>query len=335
MKKLLALAMALALCMGLTVPALADDVPGPDAAYEEYTISGASDGGGRWSISFDAAKAERRPVWLRYRRAISFDGQWKAVFFPYAMTVVTLVTLEPGSGFQISPEGEVPDVHEPLVYDAYNQYTSGSDFLSEGFTSNLFDGLRVAWDLNHYGGIRVDGEDGTYLIMYAPTAGPADPGFSDVTETATCKDAVAWAAMKNITRGVTASTFRPDDVCTHNHILTFLWRASGAPAAEGEGDFDKAVNWARSKGILSGDSFDGGAACTRSEAMVYLWTLAGSPRVALDHSFIDVAAIADYGEAVVWAVRQGITEGTSATTFSPNDVCTRGQIVNFLYRAMK
>lgn len=65
---------------------------------------------------------------------------------------------------------------------------------------------------------------------------------------------------------------------------------------------------------------------------MYLWILAGKPSAPATN-FTDVPSNADYAQAVAWAVQQGITSGTSATTFSPEATCTRGQIVTFLYRA--
>ncbi len=167
----------------------------------------------------------------------------------------------------------------------------------------------------------------------APEPAPAGkPVFTDVAENSPFKDAIAWAVEKGVTNGTTPTTFGPSSTCTHNHILTFLWRANGSPAAEGEGDFAKAAAWARSKGLLSGDAFDGGAACTRSQTMMYLWKLAGSPETAVNSAFADVAADADYAQAVAWAVEKGITNGISASAFGPDNTCTRGQIVTFLYR---
>jgi len=177
-------------------------------------------------------------------------------------------------------------------------------------------------------------------------AGLSDPGFNydaprpasgfyDVGSGSPFQGAVAWAVQQKITNGVSATNFGPTNTCTHNHILTFLWRANGSPAAEGSGDFAKAAAWARSQGLLDGGSFDGTKPCTRAETMMYLWKLAGSPAAAANSTFTDVPASADYAQAVAWAVSQGITSGTSKTTFGPSNPCTRGQIVTFLYRSMK
>ncbi|MBD5148733.1 MAG: S-layer homology domain-containing protein, partial [Oscillibacter sp.] len=95
---------------------------------------------------------------------------------------------------------------------------------------------------------------------------------------------------------------------------------------------DAAV-WAYEKGMVSGSAFSGNTPCTRSMAVTYMWKAADSPS-AKAASFTDVPAGADYADAVAWAAEQGVTAGTSATAFSPDNVCTRGQIVTFLYRGL-
>ena len=78
---------------------------------------------------------------------------------------------------------------------------------------------------------------------------------------------------------------------------------------------------------------DVGAPCTRAMAVTFLWKAAGSPKVESKTKFNDVAEDAEYAAAVAWAVDKGVTKGTGEAAFSPNDTCTRGQIVTFLYRA--
>lgn len=166
-------------------------------------------------------------------------------------------------------------------------------------------------------------------------------GFNDVFETDYCADAVLWAVEKGITGGSTSTTFSPGAACTRSHILTFLWRSQGKPEPSIQNPFSdvsandyyyKAALWANEKGLVSGSTFGGDTPCTRAATMTYLWKLAGSP-AASPAAFTDVPADADYAQAVAWAVTEGITGGTSASTFSPLNVCTRGQIVTFLYRA--
>lgn len=110
--------------------------------------------------------------------------------------------------------------------------------------------------------------------------------------------------------------------------------AGSAAALKGVSEkeyYYKAAAWAVEKGLVNGDEFRAETACTRSATVVYLWKLAGSP-AADGGGFSDVAAGAGYAQAVAWAVKRGITKGTSETTFSPESVCTRGQIMTFLYR---
>lgn len=101
--------------------------------------------------------------------------------------------------------------------------------------------------------------------------------------------------------------------------------------------FYDAVNWAVEKGITTGTSattFSPNASCTRAQIVTFLWRASGSPEPkTASNSFTDVAANAYYRKAVLWAVENGITTGTSATTFSPGAPCTRAQGVTFLWRA--
>ncbi len=96
------------------------------------------------------------------------------------------------------------------------------------------------------------------------------------------------------------------------------------------------IDWAVLKGITNGTSkttFSPGKACTRAEAVTFLWRASGCPKPSSEKCpFTDVKLDSWYGKAVLWAVEQGITNGTSATTFSPNETCTRAQIVTFLWR---
>ena len=153
-----------------------------------------------------------------------------------------------------------------------------------------------------------------------------------------------------ITKGKSETAFSPDDDCTRGQIVTFLWRAMGEPEPTNTvndfedvkpGDyFYKAVLWAAENGITNGTDathFGPNASCTRAQAVTFLWRAENKPAAKTQQSdFTDVQdASAYYYTPVLWAVENGVTNGTSATTFSPNDTCTRGQIVTFLYRDLK
>ena len=79
--------------------------------------------------------------------------------------------------------------------------------------------------------------------------------------------------------------------------------------------------------------FSPDAPCTRAQVVTFLWRAANQPEPkTASNPFVDVAADAYYAKAVLWAVENGITKGTTATTFRPDQICTRGQIMTFLWR---
>lgn len=165
-------------------------------------------------------------------------------------------------------------------------------------------------------------------------------GFVDVPSSAYYADAVNWAVAQGITNGTTETTFSPNNTCTTANIITFLWRANGSPEPKASNPFSdvqtgqyyaKAAVWAYEKDMVTGRTFGGNANCTRAATMKYLWILSGRPSSSFN-PFTDVSNNADYAQAVAWAVAQGVTNGKTATTFAPDDTCTRGQIVTFLLR---
>ena len=173
----------------------------------------------------------------------------------------------------------------------------------------------------------------------------AVPEFDDVKPGAFYFDAVQWAVKNGITNGTGKNTFSPNDVCSRYQIVMFLWRAAGQPEAKAAvsfadvkpGDiFYEAVQWAVERGITKGTSstsFSPYAPCTRGQIVTFLYRSAGSPKVSGACNFSDIPADSFCHDAVIWASSEGITKGTSAGRFSPNEGCTRAQVVTFLYRA--
>ncbi len=170
--------------------------------------------------------------------------------------------------------------------------------------------------------------------------------FDDVPANAYYADAVDWAVANGITDGISATQFAPDMVCTRAQMVTFLWRAAGTPAPMtrvmpfedvpyGAYYYD-AVLWAYENGITTGTSdttFSPNAQVTRAQTVTFLWRSVGNPNVdSAFKPFVDVDENGYYYDAVLWAMQVGITNGTTATTFSPDAGCTRAQIVTFLYR---
>ena len=169
--------------------------------------------------------------------------------------------------------------------------------------------------------------------------------FADVPTDAYYAKAVEWAVKKDITNGKGNGLFGSNDPCTRGQIVTFLWRAAGSPAPKdtatipadvlpGSYCYD-AVAWALENGITNGmadGTFGVNNTCTRGQSVTLLYRALGKAPTTVN-GFTDVAADAFCADAVAWAVESGVTNGTSATTFSPADGCTRAQIVTFLYRA--
>ena len=182
-----------------------------------------------------------------------------------------------------------------------------------------------------------------------PTPAPAAKNpFTDVAKNQYYYEPVLWAVnhTPQITAGTSATTFAPAATCTRGQVVTFLWRAAGCPEPKSTKNpftdvkssdyFFKAVLWAAEKGITAGTSattFAPGAPCTRAHVVTFLWRANEKPSASGKNPFSDVKTGQYYTDAVLWAVSRNITAGTSATTFSPSNPCTRGQIVTFLWRA--
>ncbi len=174
--------------------------------------------------------------------------------------------------------------------------------------------------------------------------------FDDVTTDNYFYNPVMWAFFHDpqITGGVSATLFGPGKTCTREQIVTFLWKACGAPApvttsnpfsdVDSSKYYYKAVLWAvenKITGGAGGGKFGVGKPCTRAQAMTFLWKACGSPAPTSSYNpFTDVIPGKYYEQAILWAVEKGITKGVSSTKFGVDKTCTRGQIVTFLYKAL-
>ena len=170
--------------------------------------------------------------------------------------------------------------------------------------------------------------------------------FQDVWSYEYYSNPVRWAVERGITNGTSTYTFGSENVCTREDMVTFLWRAAGSPTVSSSvrnpfwdvqagSYYYNAVLWAVSKGITNGVSanqFGVGQYVTRGQAVTFLYRYEGSPAAGANSGFYDVNSREYYAKAVSWANAKGVTNGTSATTFGPNEYCKRAQIVTFLYR---
>ena len=186
------------------------------------------------------------------------------------------------------------------------------------------------------------------VVFMKANGNPQTGVFVDVATGSYYEDAVDWAVENGITQGTDDTHFAPDGICTRAQAVTFLWRAAGSPAPKtntmpftdvnaGSYYYD-AVLWAVENGITKGTSdttFSPNMICTRAQIVTFLWRSEKSPAAGTANPFADVKSTAYYAGAVLWAVKENITKGTTSTTFSPNADCTRAQIVTFLWRCKK
>ena len=195
------------------------------------------------------------------------------------------------------------------------------------------------------------GYKGTAAQDYANKEGfkfvPLDPssGFADVKPKHYYYNAMLWALERGITSGTSRVTFSPNDTCTRGQVMTFLYAAKGKPEADWSNNpfvdvkkskyYFKPVLWAFQNGITNGvddTHFQPNGGCTRAQVVTFLWALSGKPNPkAGSNPFKDVKKSNWYYKAVLWAYQNGVTSGVDATHFGPNQTCTRGQVVTFLY----
>ena len=245
---------------------------------------------------------------------------------------------------------EWSDRYVPVLrsYSSYATPASGSEF-KETWSGNF------SWNLDDTGLTDPDGyakmtadEILADLFNEAKSEQSGQNGFSDVKSGDYFYDAVNWAVEKGITSGTSTTAFSPNAVCTRAQIVTFLWRANGSPKPKTTSNsftdvpssayYCKAVLWAVENGITKGTdatAFSPDAVCTRAQGVTFLWRANGAPSVSAAASFTDVAANAYYAPAVLWAAESNVTNGVGNGRFSPNDTCTRAQIVSMLYRLGK
>ena len=176
------------------------------------------------------------------------------------------------------------------------------------------------------------------VVLPASSAG-AVAGYGDVADDRWFTAPVQWSVDDGIT-GLDGVCFDPDRLVSRGEMAVWLWNMEGQPSAPAHSFVDVAdagqqqpVSWLAEEGITTGTSataFSPDNGLTRGQFAAFLWRLAGQPS-APAHSFVDVVTSWQQGP-VSWLLAEGITTGTSATTFSPDDGLTRAQLVTFLYR---
>ncbi len=187
------------------------------------------------------------------------------------------------------------------------------------------------------------------LVVYSCTEdeeGCPGAGFTDMPAVGYWSHAaIDWAVRGSITSGTSKTTFSPTANCTRGQAITFLWKLAGSPETYSDTNpfndvkssdyYYQAILWAVENEITKGTSdttFSPNATCTRGQTVTFLYRFAGSPESSSEMKFTDIPEGMYCEDAVLWAVEHGVTSGTSDTTFSPNNYCTREQFVTFLYR---
>ena len=224
----------------------------------------------------------------------------------------------------------------------------------------------VSWQINN-GTELVDaevsyvaGSQQEAVLRTVPMPAVSNLPFTDTKPGKFYFDPVAWAYYHEpqITTGTDDTHFSPNNTCTRAQVVTFLWRANGCPEPETTKNpftdvkstayYYKAVLWAVENNITTGlkdaagnptGKFDPKGACTRGQVVTFLYRASGSPSFeTTECPFTDVKPKAFYYNATLWAVENDITtgmkdkDGNPTGLFAPNDSCTRGQVVTFLYR---
>ena len=193
-----------------------------------------------------------------------------------------------------------------------------------------------------------DGSDSATESAPKNEGNSTDNIFTDIKESDYFYNAVIWAARRGISTGVSDRLFAPYDKCNRAQAATFIWRFSNSPKTglisnpfsdiKPDEYYYNAVLWGCDKNIINGvtkTEFSPSEPVTRAQFVTLLWRLNGCPNLdkSNEHNMFDDVSPNDYFyEPTYWAAEQGITNGTADGIFSPNDVCTRAQIITFLYR---
>lgn len=382
-KKMLSLALALVLCLGLTLPACAAEKT--DSSVNAAGSTTVTDTGGKTHtlsnpVLYTMSGSDIENVAALFGDALMYAEEYCSdIDVIYAVAPGTVVTAPEGMGYQYGANISVAWTGNrfvgggagdgPLGYLAYDlggtetsKYMEGvfSDFTILGCTPEselseevLTNGYDFDTDKIAFYVVTEDTKTNPFASAATPSTPetpetPSKTVFTDVAAGAYYEEAVAWAVAEGITSGTTATTFSPNDTCTFSQILTFLWRANGSPEPTIQNPFSnitetayfyKPLLWAVEQKLIGSDTYEDGWPCTRGMTVFFMWKASGAEfdQGAFEKQLFDDVPLEDsntFVQPVYWAVKNGVTSGTSATTFSPEAICTRGQIVTFLYRGL-
>lgn len=280
------------------------------------TTEGAS--ADNWSVKWDGSTLTLNNAQISSPSGIFYDGG------------STLFLVLRGS----STVGTAPDITISGSTNMTVTVKPDSDYVLQSLT--VTDGQNQALPLTgpENGGYTFTMPEGTVTVSPTIARGLT---FTDVSPNAYYYDAVAWAVEKGVANGTGDTTFTPDRTVSRGEMITFLWRAAGSPAAEGENPFTDVTEtdyyyqvalWAVQNGIAKGSSattFSPLEPVTRAQAVTFQWRASGAPAVS-GHSFDDVPADAYYAQAVAWAAQNQIDrpQGQCLCNRGADSGCARG-----------
>lgn len=166
--------------------------------------------------------------------------------------------------------------------------------------------------------------------------------FNDIKADVWYADAAQWALEKGIISG---TEFSPEKTCKRAQFITFLWNAAGSPKMSGTNPFSDvkttdsyydAALWAKEKGFIGGNTFAAKTSLSRGELVVTLWKYSGCPEGMQANQYLDIESHqSDFGRAVAWSHINAVIGGTARHKFSPEKTCTKAQVINYMYRAIR
>ena len=289
------------------------------------------------------------------------EGDAYGYFFKH--TAVNRVNIKSVAGQAFDPEATYALIADNYVLNGNDTYYRLSElredkdvrYLNNGngtLTRNIVE-MYIEQVLKGKIGDAYAEPQGRVTVLTEPAPEKCDGGancasraFTDVdrSEKSWSHEAIDWAVVNEITNGVSADKFGPDNACTREQVVTFLWRAAKCPEPKTDKNpftdvkdnyAYKAILWAVENGITKGTSettFTPSGTCTREQFVTFLWRFEKEPKAeSAKNPFTDVTDNYAYN-AILWAVENDVTNGMTATTFVPQGTCTRAQVVTFLWR---
>ena len=338
MKKKVSVCLALMLSLGMAVPTMAAHT---DAVYGTENNHVIPAGKGQAVTTPDGKFTVSNVLRQTICTADDYKGSGNCVGVP--------IYWVPATGTEVRLNGAKYNDGFSLGDMLFYEVGHADDNMGYGYYT---DPLKVWLNAEEQAKWEANGDDFYYKINYGGSRlflcfDKADsftpPAFTDVKAGMYYEKPVQWAVQNKIASGTSKTTFSPDQDCTRGQIITFLYKAADAPAVSAANPFGDvkqgeyfyhATAWAAENDVAAGRQFAPNARCTRAMAAEFIWRAMGKPAPAVtENPFTDISATDPAYQAILWAVGEKITGGTSATTFSPDAVCTRGQIATFLYKA--